>query len=355
MSAEMKVISPFDLPGTASTPYAERQTTERLQRELKEVDARIDTWMKICQREKIDISREEEALRQLKGLEDHRIALMDLVAREEEICHILVQKVRQNLKRVPPQETLDTLRNRLEELTMQTAVPWIRTARREGVDIAEECEVMKAANESSLETLREMTQNATNVKEVVQRRLYTIRLQCSIRIINKVYTQRIERLAEKEMSLDWFDDKRVEMIQGIKTDALRQLPREGALAQVKGQSAKVLRCFQKSIDLLNQKPGQYEEQADREWLKREVQERGRNLAGFAFKRGNEALAHEIFAARQIALGLFETDKSTEEIRKLVNETFEIYAERAACRSIPLACGFSEAGKGAGGQDDDSFF
>lgn len=344
MSAQLNKLGQVtvQIPQIGDINSVDGQTIEKLKSEIQEIDARIETWRSICLKENIDIFPEVQELSQCKVesseiLGDYRVYLVRLVEAEERICQNIVRKVKSNLRREPTKLALETAHSRLVKLTAKT-VPWFSFASKEGVDISQELEVLRAAYKSSFEQLGEDIANRDNVKEVIQKRLYTLRLECSVRVIHKLFKYMVLKEAEIEKGRDWFDCKRVEIIEGIANDALMELPKSGSLAALEQKSIEVLTCFRNNLELVRANISQYEKMADREWLKREVQERGYRLARYAIDQRDEALAREILVAQQLAMALFDTAISTDEIRERVNCAFEAYAKRATGLRSSMPCG-----------------
>jgi hypothetical protein len=352
MCAQFNQFSPVEtLPYMRSYLLKEVNISD-LENRLKEIDARIQTWKNICRRERIDITEEEQELNRLKfqaehvkssteGISDHCIQVMILVESEEPICQRIFQKFRQNFKREPEQAKLDALRTSLIKLTAEMVVPWIQIANSEGVDIKDELEALNSANRNSLEKLSEPSFTALHVKEVVQRRLITLRTQCTSRIIRKVHVHQILQLAKKAKSVDWFDDKRTCIIEGIKSEALNSLPESGSLRDLAKECERVFNLYRYNLELYEINPRHYEELADREWLRRNIVFYGEKLTGLAFERGNSHMALDIYNTMRLGLSFLNSDRTTEDIRHSFNQAFDLYAERLSLGYKISSCGSIE--------------
>jgi len=333
-------------------------STAKIESRLQDIDNRIITWKKIASKEQIDISEERDSLKCLRsgqeGSSIGAVRVFNLLLQEEcreRICNRIVRKVKRNFKREPEPEKLVSLKHELFDLTNKTVLPWVKMAEGEGVDIKDEIEAMDAADKCSYEKLAEKCANPEHQLEVVQRRLKTLRTQCCIRIITKTYSKRVLDAAEKSKSKDWFNDKRIGTIEGIASDALTAMPQTGRLADLEKQCEEVFQLFKANITLFDENPKQYQELADREWLKREIVHYSQEFFKRCKKNKDIYNAQQVLIAHQYCMQLLESDMKTADVRERVNQTFDLFAERICGISKFGGCGFKSSNGAFYNRDD----
>lgn len=318
-----------------------------LKRRLKEVDERIQTWINICHKEKIDISAEEKALGQWEdsdrrtsaeeGELSHKVVhIATLVEKGEQICQQIVKKVQSNIKRDSSENQLFLVWTNLSLLTKCYTMPWVETAIKEGVSIKEELNSMLVTNQDSLQQLSETTINPTHSKEIVQRRLLKTRTMATAQIILKTFIHRVRTLADTKKSTDWFDDKRIWIIDGIVSDALTSLSIKETIPKIIEHCQKIFSQLEINLQLYENMPELYTILADREWLKRSLIIGANQLIELAIETQNEKMVQEITKSKKIALDLLATTLSNDEILSRANEVFAIYTTKLNA-NISFSC------------------
>lgn len=308
------------------SPDIEGKKKQDLLRRIEELQENNAIWLKIAEKEGINISKEERGLQWLQsdcasGPEELRLIRLEKCQRHH--YSRIRKKVRKNIHKDAGKEVVDDLVAKLATFTNEKMSPWVLTANRENVDISEEFTAIKEALLSGLEYLRE--KDTSYRKEVVYRRQLALRTACIPGIIHKVYVQRIESLAEHYKSKDYFDDERCEVIDGLRREALARLPERGQIESMERVSNELFTIYKGNLELFDANPEAYHAAANKEWAIRQITQIANQLARMAGK--NEHLVQQIGAIRRTALQMLENGESLEGLRESVNQAYDILRER----------------------------
>ena len=93
----------------------------------------------------------------------------------------------------------------------------------------------------------------------------------------------------------------------------------------------VFQLFEANIKLFSENPNKYAELADREWLKREVSRISEDLIRQCNHRAPN-LIPEIRLTQQLVIQQLEKGVKTEELKEVVDNVFQSFAERIAAAS-----------------------
>ncbi|MFQ5730226.1 MAG: hypothetical protein ACE5GN_07685, partial [Waddliaceae bacterium] len=200
----------------------------------------------------------------------------------------------------------------------------------ESVDIAKETNVMIAAIHNGLYTLSQKQMHAKVVVFLQQINHATL---CCSRIIQKVFADRIEHFAEVQKSKDWFNDEWVSVIEGIKREALSQLPSGTKLDELEGQCTKLFETYLTNLQLFEKNPEMYHVLADREWLRRNIILRAEDLILLA--EGDRYLIRQVENIKQMAINFVDTLQEEQQIRERANLAFDLILDRIRFKNQQL--------------------
>ena len=200
ISLRNSVDTTYDAASHAADHFHDHAMLEahaRIVGRIHEVDMRIQTWKQIAARQGIDIGEEKNELLWLRndfeGVIGNNAEEINLLRQEivrKRLCRRIVQKVRKNFKRNIPEAKEAHLKQTLYHLNQDILFPWIKRAKQESVDIADETQVIVAATRNGMYTLSQASMQAKAVVLLQQLNHVTL---CSARIIRKVFIHRINR------------------------------------------------------------------------------------------------------------------------------------------------------------------
>ena len=325
------VHAPLSLDDTEKVKYSEQ---------LEELKLKIETWFQIASKHGIDLSEERSHLDWLKR--DVKVArpacpeaimMLRVYKAKSSLASRIVKKVTSNFHREVEGDKIDKVKQDLFDFTQDTCVPWIRTANSENVDIREEYSVIHSAIVSEMGLL---TKASDFQKEVIFRRQLVTRQISTSRVVQKVFRARIDHLAEEIKSKDWYDDKRQQIIEGIRLEAQRSIPSSSNAEGIIGACRDIFDLYKANIELYDQNPELYHQLADREVFIRSVDQRARELSQ---KLGSDSPKRtQIEQVRSSALQLLNNEGYSDDLMQRVNRAFDSFDE-TQLPSIPMACGF----------------
>jgi hypothetical protein len=309
---------------------------------LDELNLKIETWMKIATKHRIDISEEEANLdwlqHDVRRVEEHcpeALALLRVRKIKSLLVSRIVRKVVSNFHRDVDGEKLIKLKDDLYQFTNAVCIPWFKAAREENVDNSEESLIVQSAILSEMG----MLQTASDFqKEVIFRRQLLTRQITTSRVIQKVFRSRIDRLADQMKSVDWFNEERQRVVEGIRLDAQRRLPSDSDPGKLAEMCRDVFEIYHANLELYDQFPEVYGRLADREWYLRSVDDRADALN--AKFHDDLYLKGRVEQLRQNAKSLIDSEGYSENLLERVNSVFDALELQA---SLPLIkdCGFNQ--------------
>lgn len=308
--------------------------------DLQELKLKIDTWSQIASKHGVDIAEERSHLDWLKrDVKDARpscpeaINMLRVYKAKSLLASRIVKKVTTNFHRDVEGEKVEKVKQELFDFTQEICVPWIRRAHAENVDITEEQTVIHSAIVSEMGLL---TEASDFQKEVIFRRQLVTRQISTSRIVQKVYRERIDKLANQIKAKDWFDDERQQIVEGIRLEAQQALPSSSNPDSIIEACETIYQLFKANVELYDQKPEEYHALADREVFIRSVDERAKGLKDKL--NSDNPQIRQIEQVRVFAHQLLQREGYSDDLMERVNRAFDAFDETRASAISP-SCGF----------------
>lgn len=334
------LVNPIKMPAVSDSSVMSEKMRAKLQRNLETLDTKIDTWLKIASKHGVDVSEERK---QLAGLEkddatvrphgSEELAMRRVYVCRSRLASSIVRKVTRNLHRDIDPENVEKASKEMKDFSSRLCYPWIRVAKREGVDIEEEFQVILQA---ILNDMHLISKANDFHKEVIFRRQLVTRQITTSRIVQKVFRHRIDKLADEIKSKDWFDDERNGIVEGIRMEAHHNLPSSTDVDKLILACKNIYDIYKMNLIMYDTMPELYHMLADREVFSRSIDERARRLLE---KIGPEsALRDSVERIREMAHSLLAREGFSEPLRKRVSDCFDKIEERVT-PEISYGCGF----------------
>lgn len=339
MSSTDPVVNTAQSSSTPPLSMTE-SAAEKYREDIEGLKLKIATWSQIAFKHGIDITEETTHLDWLKN--DVKVAkpscpeaitMLRVYKAKSLLASRIVKKVTKNFHREVEGEKVEKLKQELFDFTQQICVPWVRRAKAENVDIQEEYTVMYSAIMSEMDLL---TKASAFQKEVIFRRQLVTRQIATSRIVQKVFRERIDKLANELKAKDWYNDERQQIIEGIRLEAQQALPSSSNPSEIIDVCQTIFDLYKANVELFDQNPELYHALADREVFTRSVDERAKGLLNQL--DCSSPRRTQIEQIRVTAHQLLEREGYSDDLMERVNRAFDAFDETRA-PSISAGCGF----------------